>query len=43
MQPYFDPTRKMTFKKNERRPQIEEKNGRQPQKKMKMEDDLLLF
>ena len=30
MQPYFDPTRKTTSKKN----------GRQPEKKLKMENDL---
>ena len=30
MQPYFDPTRKTTLKKN----------GRRPQKKNEMEDDL---
>ena len=34
MQPYFDPTRKTTSKKNRRRPQ---KTGRQPKK---IEDDL---
>ena len=38
MQPYFDPTRKMTSKKNGRLPQTKIKNGRRPQKKM--EDDL---
>ena len=33
MQPYFDPTRKMTSKKGGG-------NGRQPQKKMNIEDGL---
>ena len=33
MQPYFDPTKKKTLKKT----------GRQPQKKMKMEDNLNKF
>jgi hypothetical protein len=38
MQPYFDPTRKRTLKKNGRRPSKKNKNGRRPPKKM--EDDL---
>ena len=51
MQPYFDPARKTTsktmeddlkkIKRNGRLPQ--NKNGRRPQQKMKMEDNLILF
>jgi hypothetical protein len=32
MQPYFDPTRKTTLKKNGRRPQRKQKRGRRPKK-----------
>jgi hypothetical protein len=36
MQPYFDPTKKMTSTKNGRQPQKKEfKNGRRPQKNTK--------
>ena len=40
MQPYFDPTRKMTSKKNGRRPQKKNEKWKMTSKKMKMEDDL---
>ena len=39
MQPYFDPTRKTTSKKNEKRPKQNEK-WKMTSKKMKMEDNL---
>jgi hypothetical protein len=39
MQPYFDITRKTTSKKKGRQPQTK-KNGSQPPKNGKMEDDL---
>jgi hypothetical protein len=35
MQPSFDPTRKMTFKKNGRQPKKNFKKGRRPQTKTK--------
>jgi hypothetical protein len=42
MQPYFDPTRKMTSQKNGRRPQTNLKIE-DDLKKMKMEEDLNFF
>jgi hypothetical protein len=44
MQPYFDPTRKTTSKNNGRQPPKKpQKNGRRPQKNLKMEEDLNFF
>jgi hypothetical protein len=43
MKPYFAPSRKMTFKKIEEDLKKNKKNGRRPQKKMKMENNLNLF
>ena len=42
MQPYFDPTKKKTFKNNGRRP-LTKQNMEEDLKKMRIEDDLIFF
>ena len=43
MQPYFDPTRKTTYKKNRRQPQKKGEKGRRPQKKGKWKMTSIFF